>query len=91
VRPVDVERQSGTEVQIDVTPIPATHQSRQDTLVNFNPRNSDWEYTLYLGIVSGMIGLRGEFYTHQYTSASRGARRSYSGVPRRSRCGQEDV
>ena len=41
----------------------------------YNPRNSDWEYALYVSIVLIMIGLMGEFYTRRHASASWGARR----------------
>ena len=50
-------------------------QSRGYTFVNYNPRNSDWEYALYLSIVLIMIGLMGEFYTRKHASASWNARR----------------
>lgn len=50
-------------------------QSRGFVFVNYFPRNSNWEYTLYLSIVFIMIGLMGEFYTRQYASSSWGARR----------------
>ena len=50
-------------------------QARGYAFVNYNPRNSDWEYTMYLGIVLIMIGLMGEFYTRKHASASWSARR----------------
>ncbi len=50
-------------------------QSRGYAFVNYNPRNSDWEYALYLSIVLIMIGLMGEFYTRKNASASWSARR----------------
>lgn len=50
-------------------------QSRGYAFGNYNPRNSDWEYALYLSIVLIMIGLMGEFYTRKHASASWGARR----------------
>jgi hypothetical protein len=43
--------------------------------VDYNPRNSDWEYAFYLSIVLLMIGLMGEFYTRKHASASWSARR----------------
>ncbi|MDA7423859.1 ABC transporter permease [Thalassococcus lentus] len=53
----------------------AIDQSRGYAFVNYNPRNSDWEYALYLSLVLIMIGLMGEFYTRKHASASWGARR----------------
>jgi ABC-type polysaccharide/polyol phosphate export permease len=50
-------------------------QSRGYAFVDYNPRNSDWEYALYLSIVLIMIGLMGEFYTRKHASASWSARR----------------
>jgi len=50
-------------------------QSRGYAFVNYNPRNSDWEYAFYLSIVLIMIGLMGEFYTRKHASASWSARR----------------
>jgi ABC-type polysaccharide/polyol phosphate export permease len=50
-------------------------QSRGYAFVNYNPRNSDWEYALYLSIILIMIGLMGEFYTRKHASASWNARR----------------
>ncbi|MBS0125880.1 ABC transporter permease [Thetidibacter halocola] len=49
-------------------------QSRGYAFVNYNPRNSDWEYALYVSIALLMIGLMGEFYTRKHASASWGAR-----------------
>ena len=50
-------------------------QSRGYAFLDYNPRNSSWEYALYLSIVLLMIGLMGEFYTRKHASASWGARR----------------
>jgi ABC-type polysaccharide/polyol phosphate export permease len=50
-------------------------QSRGHAFINYNPRNSDWEYAFYLSIVLIMIGLMGEFYTRKHASASWSARR----------------
>ncbi len=50
-------------------------QSRGYAFVNYNPRNTNWEYALYLSLVLIMIGLMGEFFTRKHASASWGARR----------------
>ncbi|WP_299922996.1 ABC transporter permease [uncultured Pelagimonas sp.] len=50
-------------------------QSRGYAFLDYNPRNSSWEYAFYLSIVLIMIGLMGEFYTRKHASASWGARR----------------
>tara|TARA_R100000750_G_scaffold46915_1_gene31846 strand:- start:1256 stop:2152 length:897 start_codon:yes stop_codon:yes gene_type:complete len=50
-------------------------QSRGYAFVDYNPRNSDWEYAFYLSIILVMIGLMGEFYTRKHASASWSARR----------------
>ena len=50
-------------------------QSRGYAFVDYNPRNSNWEYAFYLSIVLLMIGLMGEFYTRKHASASWSARR----------------
>ncbi|WP_425100764.1 ABC transporter permease [Tropicibacter sp. S64] len=50
-------------------------QARGYAFVNYNPRNSDWEYALYVSIVLLMIGLMGEFFTRKHASASWNARR----------------
>jgi len=52
----------------------AIDQSRGYAFVNYNPRNSDWEYAFYLSIALIMIGLMGEFYTRKHASASWSAR-----------------
>ncbi|MDU8927855.1 ABC transporter permease [Alisedimentitalea sp. MJ-SS2] len=49
-------------------------QSRGFVFINYNPRYSNWEYPLYMGIGFLMIGLMGEFYTRQHASLSWGAR-----------------
>ncbi|MCT4554888.1 MAG: ABC transporter permease [Pelagimonas sp.] len=53
----------------------AIDQSRGYAFVDYNPRNSEWEYAFYLSIVLIMIGLMGEFYTRKHASASWSARR----------------
>ncbi|KMK65533.1 ABC transporter permease [Puniceibacterium sp. IMCC21224] len=50
-------------------------QSRGYAFVDYNPRNSNWEYALYFSLVFLMIGLMGEFYTRKHASASWSARR----------------
>jgi ABC-type polysaccharide/polyol phosphate export permease len=50
-------------------------QSRGYAFVDYNPRNSSWEYALYVSLVLIMIGLMGEFYTRKHASASWSARR----------------
>ncbi|MDF1668021.1 MAG: ABC transporter permease [Roseovarius sp.] len=50
-------------------------QARGFVFVNYYPRNSDYDYTLYLSITLIMIGMMGEFYTRQYASSSWYARR----------------
>lgn len=53
----------------------AIDQSRGYAFINYNPRNSNWEYALILGVVLIVIGLMGEFYTRKKASASWAARR----------------
>ncbi len=50
-------------------------QSRGFAFLDYNPRNSSWEYAMYFSIVVFMIGQMGEFYTRKRASASWGARR----------------
>ena len=50
-------------------------QARGYAFVNYFPRNSSWEYALWVGITLLMIGLMGEFYTRKHVSHSWGARR----------------
>ncbi len=50
-------------------------QTRGFVFINYFPRNSIWEYPLYLSLSLIMIGMMGEFYTRQYASASWAARR----------------
>ncbi|MBP0483097.1 ABC transporter permease [Sagittula salina] len=50
-------------------------QSRGHAFINYNPRNSSWEYPLVVSIVLLMVGLMGEFYTRKHASASWSARR----------------
>mgnify|MGYP000184190924 FL=1 len=53
----------------------AIDQSRGYAFLNYNPRNSDPMYTLWVSVVLIMIGLMGEFYTRKHASASWSARR----------------
>ena len=50
-------------------------QARGYAFINYFPRNSSWEYALWVGITLLMIGLMGEFYTRKHVSLSWGARR----------------
>lgn len=50
-------------------------QSRGFAFINYSPRNTNWEYPLYLGVVLLMIGLMGEFYTRKHASISWNAKR----------------
>ena len=50
-------------------------QARGFAFVNYNPRNSNWEYAMWVGVVLLMIGLMGEFYTRRHASLSWSARR----------------
>jgi ABC-type polysaccharide/polyol phosphate export permease len=50
-------------------------QCRGFTFINYFPRNSSWEYPLYVALVLIMLGLMGEFYTRQSASKSWDARR----------------
>lgn len=50
-------------------------QSRGYAFLNYFPRNSSWEYPLYLSLALIMIGLMGEFFTRKNASASWNARR----------------
>ena len=49
-------------------------QARGFAFVNYVPRNSNWEYAFYLGLVFLLIGMMGEFYTRKHASASWSAR-----------------
>ncbi|MFD1342660.1 ABC transporter permease [Litorisediminicola beolgyonensis] len=53
----------------------AIDQARGYAFVNYFPRNSDWEYALWVGITLMMVGLMGEFVTRRNVSASWTARR----------------
>jgi ABC-type polysaccharide/polyol phosphate export permease len=53
----------------------AIDQSRGYAFVNYNPRNTEWEYAFYLSILLIIIGLMGEVYTRKHASASWNARR----------------
>lgn len=50
-------------------------QARGFVFINYFPRNSMWEYPLYLSLGFIMLGLMGEFYTRQYASVSWAAKR----------------
>jgi ABC-type polysaccharide/polyol phosphate export permease len=50
-------------------------QARGFAFINYVPRNSNWEYVVYLSLTLLMIGLMGEFYTRKHASASWAARR----------------
>ncbi|MEP3689144.1 MAG: ABC transporter permease [Sulfitobacter dubius] len=50
-------------------------QARGFAFINYNPRYSNWEYPLWVGLVLLMIGLMGEFYTRRHASLSWNARR----------------
>ena len=50
-------------------------QCRGFVFINYDPRNSNYEYTIYLAIACVVIGMMGEFYTRQYASISWSARR----------------
>jgi ABC-type polysaccharide/polyol phosphate export permease len=53
----------------------AIDQSRGFVFINYNPRYSNYEYPLWVGLVLLMIGLMGEFYTRKHASLSWSARR----------------
>ena len=50
-------------------------QARGFAFINFFPRNSNWEYAIYVTIALLMLGLMGEFYTRRHASVSWDARR----------------
>lgn len=50
-------------------------QARGYVFINYNPRYSNWEYAVWVGLVLLMIGLMGEFYTRKHASVSWNARR----------------
>ncbi len=50
-------------------------QCRGFVFRNYFPRNSSWEYALWVGIVLTLIGLLAEFYTRKQVSKSWDARR----------------
>ncbi len=50
-------------------------QCRGFVFRNYYPRNTNWEYALWVGIILTMIGLMAEFYTRQQVSKSWSARR----------------
>ncbi|WP_377191933.1 ABC transporter permease [Ruegeria meonggei] len=50
-------------------------QCRGFVFRNYFPRNTSWEYALWVGLVLLLIGLLGIFFTRQHVSQSWGARR----------------
>lgn len=50
-------------------------QARGFVFINYNPFNSNWEYTVKVSLILLMIGLMGEFYTRRNASLSWSARR----------------
>ena len=50
-------------------------QARGFAFINYFPRNSNWEYSIYVTISLLMLGLMGEFYTRRHASVSWDARR----------------
>jgi ABC-type polysaccharide/polyol phosphate export permease len=50
-------------------------QCRGFVFRNYFPRNTSWEYALWVGIALLMIGLLGEFFTRKHVSQSWNARR----------------
>ncbi len=50
-------------------------QCRGFVFRNYYPRNSSWEYAVWVGVALVMIGLLGVFYTKQHVSQSWNARR----------------
>ncbi|MES0862071.1 ABC transporter permease [Ruegeria sp. SCPT10] len=50
-------------------------QCRGFVFRNYYPRNSDWEYALWVGIALTMIGLLGDFFSRKHMSQSWDARR----------------
>ena len=50
-------------------------QSRGFCFINYNPRYSNWEYSMWVGVILLMLGLMGEFYTRRHASISWNARR----------------
>lgn len=53
----------------------AIDQARGYAFINYNPRYTNWEYAVWVGVVLVMIGLMGEFYTRKHASLSWNARR----------------
>lgn len=50
-------------------------QSRGFVFINYNPRYTDWEYAIWVGLAILTIGMMGEFYTRKHASVSWYARR----------------
>lgn len=53
----------------------AIDQARGFVFINYNPRYSNWEYPIIIGVIVLVIGMMGEFYTRRHASFSWGARR----------------
>lgn len=50
-------------------------QARGFAFINYNPRYTNWEYAMWVGLAFVVIGLMGEFYTRRHASLSWNARR----------------
>jgi len=50
-------------------------QARGYAFINYNPRYTNWEYAMWVGLAFLVIGLMGEFYTRRHASLSWNARR----------------
>ena len=50
-------------------------QCRGFAFLNYYPRNTNWEYAVWVGLVFLVLGLMGEFYTRRHASLSWNARR----------------
>ena len=50
-------------------------QARGFAFINYNPRYTNWEYAMWVGLAFLVIGLMGEFYTRRHASLSWNARR----------------
>ncbi|QFT58186.1 hypothetical protein FIU94_05060 [Sulfitobacter sp. THAF37] len=50
-------------------------QCRGFAFINYNPRYTNWEYAMWVGLAFVVIGLMGEFYTRRHASLSWNARR----------------
>ena len=50
-------------------------QARGDIFINYTSTVSNWQYTAWVTLIFGVLGLMGEFYTRRMASASWNARR----------------